>query len=166
MQSENLMCGGAALYELSILALPCLLWLPSFLGLPEIKIKRKLSKQYICKMCTYEYRKHVSTIKCNSLLPAPLEFVLKIPTLTACLWYEQIINWTGQCMEPKAALYFKLSPWAKCFIAEYLHIGLEQYISGQFNTTWWWSLVHSGYIFFTCLLKYVSQETKGVIQIR
>lgn len=121
MESENLMCGGAALYKPSILALPCLLWLPSFLGLPEIKIKYKLSKQYSCKLCTYKYRKHVSTIKCNiSLLPVPLEFILKTPTITACLWYEQIINWTDQGMEANAARYIKLSPWAKCFIAQYL----------------------------------------------
>lgn len=87
------MCGGAALYEPSILVLPCLLWHPSFLGLPEIKIKRNLSKQYIYKRCTYKYRKHVSTIKCNiSPISVPLEFILKISTVAACLGYEQIIN--------------------------------------------------------------------------
>lgn len=78
MESENLTCEDSASYKPSILALPCLLWLPSFPGLPTRKIKPKLSKQYICKMCTYKYRKHVSTIKCNISLPSvPLEFILK-----------------------------------------------------------------------------------------
>lgn len=70
------MCRGTALYEPSILAPPCLLWLLSFLGLPEIRVKRKLSKQHVCKLFTYKYRKHVATIKCNiSLLRVELEFI-------------------------------------------------------------------------------------------
>lgn len=100
---------------------------------------------------------HFKNTNCNSM---------------SVIWANCKLNWSvhgGQCCSVLQAV--PLSKVLYSTVSAHHNISLEQYISGQFplhdgDVHICESLVHLGYIFYMCLLKYVSLESKGVIQVR
>lgn len=88
----------------------------------------KNQKQAVKTACLWNVHLQIQETCCNNKMQhqsAPCTTGIHLKnvslTVTACQWYEQVMNWFGQCMEASAALYFTLSPWAKSFIPQYLH---------------------------------------------